>query len=88
MLCDIWPSKGRPKLIKKGYELHKNFFKKKLAKRLDRIRINLIFIKIKKIRDMKVTLALVGLFAGMTLVAFGNLFGVLGLLPIYLISQK
>ena len=37
---------------------------------------------------MKVTLALVGLFAGMTLVAFGNLFGVLGLLPIYLMSQK
>jgi hypothetical protein len=37
---------------------------------------------------MKVVLALAALFAGMTLVAFGNLFGVLGLLPIYLISQR
>jgi hypothetical protein len=37
---------------------------------------------------MKVVLALASMFAGMTLVAFGNLFGLIGLLPIYLMSQK
>ena len=37
---------------------------------------------------MKVTLALAALFGGMTLVAFGNLLGFAGLLPIYLMSKK
>jgi hypothetical protein len=55
---------------------------------LDRIDIIGIFKYIKKIRDMKVTLTLAALFGGLTLVAFGNLFGLLGLLPIYLMSGK
>jgi hypothetical protein len=37
---------------------------------------------------MKVVLALASMFAGMTLVAFGNVLGLLGLLPMFLMSQK